>query len=151
MYHVKASNLREFGSPGQEKITHLFKHNTSVTWLPEEGILFVVHPRLNLKTGVFTERGHYKAKHQCNKYKHSWKHNLKEKMKQRGVYFHFLLNIGSNMKTISYPTFVEFLVPDCAVTYSSRVWLRKFHFIHCSCFQLWTLRIKEKLYWEIHV
>lgn len=45
--------------------------------LPEEGVLFSVHPRLQLQCRILPKRGHNEAEEQSDQHKQSWQDNLK--------------------------------------------------------------------------
>lgn len=45
--------------------------------LPEEGVLFSVHPRLQLQCRILPKRGHDEAEEQSDQHKHSRQDNLK--------------------------------------------------------------------------
>lgn len=47
--------------------------------LPEEGVLFSVHPGLQLQRGILPKRRHDEAEEQSDQHEHSWQDNLKHK------------------------------------------------------------------------
>lgn len=53
---------------------------TCIWCVPDKGDLVLVHPGLQLQTGVLSKRGDNKTEDQCNADKHSRKNNLKKQM-----------------------------------------------------------------------